>query len=358
MHLLENFSKFEDKIIMALHENRSLTIKQIFLVVNKNSEKKVSYQAIHKAMKNLYDNGVLFKELNNYSLHFNWLNSLKKFSECYFNEGDDSIVFSHQLKSNLVKCLDDKEIIKLKEKVNQIVSNDLINNLNNWYHNYYDEKNVEEKAIFQETNFKNKKILEVGCGTGRITKKLLKKAKHVTAIDNSRECIDFCKKTIKSKKVDFIELGIKDVKILNQKFDIILTSWIGLSHFKDKKEIIENLHDCLNKKSIFLVIDAFEESEYVQILNLVEERKHMNINNINSLKKVIFDVFGNINEKIYSTEYKFPNYEALRQYFIIELQYEGNYKWTEKMEKKLSDYVKNKKNLRINEMFRIIKSIF
>ncbi|MDD3159984.1 MAG: class I SAM-dependent methyltransferase [Candidatus ainarchaeum sp.] len=280
---------------------------------------------------------------------------MKKFSESYSNEKTDSVVFSHELKSNLVKCLDDKEIIKLKEKVNQIVSNDLINNLNNWYNNYYDKENVEEKAIFKETNFVNKKVLEVGCGTGRITKNLLKKAKHVTAIDNCKECIDYCKKKIKSKKVDFIELDVKNVTKLNKKFDIIITSWIGFSHFKDKPEIIKNLHSCLNKNSTLLIIDAFEESEYVKILNLIEEKKHMNISNINFLKKTLFDVFNNLEEKIYSTEYLFPDYNALKQYFIIELQYEGNYKWTDKMEKKLSNYIKTKKNLKINEMFRIIK---
>ena len=85
------------------------------------------------------------------------------------------------------------------------------------------------------------KILELGCGYGRILLKLAKKVKTVIGIDNSRESIQLAKETLKDfKNCEVLEMDAKKLEFPDNYFDKVLCLQNGLSEFKlNKRKLIK-----------------------------------------------------------------------------------------------------------------------
>jgi len=64
-----------------------------------------------------------------------------------------------------------------------------------------DKEHTETKMIQQFVDLSGKRILEIGCGEGRVTSQLTGKAQYITAIDPDAESIKRVKKNIHG--VDF-----------------------------------------------------------------------------------------------------------------------------------------------------------
>ena len=85
------------------------------------------------------------------------------------------------------------------------------------------------------------KILELGCGYGRILLKLTEKAKTVVGIDNSLESILLAKEIIKDfNNCQVFEMDAKKLNFANNYFDKVLCLQNGLSAFKlNKRNLIK-----------------------------------------------------------------------------------------------------------------------
>ncbi len=70
-----------DLLIKILGEEWPLTIKQIHLRVAKESGQSISYQAVHKLVLSLFEEGILQKDANAYSLSFEWIRKMHKSTE-------------------------------------------------------------------------------------------------------------------------------------------------------------------------------------------------------------------------------------------------------------------------------------
>jgi 2-polyprenyl-3-methyl-5-hydroxy-6-metoxy-1,4-benzoquinol methylase len=116
------------------------------------------------------------------------------------------------------------------------------------------------------------KVLEVGCGTGRSSFPLSKKYKNFTAIDISEKYIDYCKNKAKKlqENIKFECSDIADYRP-NTNFDVILLNWIGLHYQKDLNKAIQNIKSLMNKEGILIIIDAYYDTEYVEILQFLRE---------------------------------------------------------------------------------------
>jgi len=76
-------------------------------------------------------------------------------------------------------------------------------------------------------------VLEVGCGTGKNTARLIEIAKHVTAIDLSKEMLTKAREKIKSTHVQFLQTDITNEWIFtNQLYDLISFSLV-LEHIEN-----------------------------------------------------------------------------------------------------------------------------
>ena len=106
-------------------------------------------------------------------------------------------------------------------------------------------KTRDLEAVSLRTTLANIKFdhcLEIGCGTGKNTEWLIKKAKQVTAIDISREMLAKAKQKINADNVKFVQADITtDWAFVNIQYDLVTFSLV-LEH-------IENLQDIFKKVS-------------------------------------------------------------------------------------------------------------
>lgn len=93
-----------------------------------------------------------------------------------------------------------------------------------------DPTNQFIKTILENSDIKNKRILEIGCGSGRITKDLIKYAKSITAIDPDINSLKRAKESITAQNIQFIQGLGEDLSFLKPKnFDLIIYS-LSLHH--------------------------------------------------------------------------------------------------------------------------------
>jgi len=90
------------------------------------------------------------------------------------------------------------------------------------------EKN-EVQALKAMTGWHNKRVLEIGCGNGRLTRRLANLGAQVEAIDPDRKLIAVAKKDVPARLSDRIRFKVGsalDLKYPNQTFDIAVFSWV------------------------------------------------------------------------------------------------------------------------------------
>ena len=97
-----------------------------------------------------------------------------------------------------------------------------------------------------------KTVLEIGCGTGRIAKKIIKQCKKYVGIDISSKTVDVAKNRFKDfNNAFFINedfLKYKDT----EKYDVIFST-LTFMHIKDKKKALNNVFNLLKNKGEFIL---------------------------------------------------------------------------------------------------------
>jgi len=93
-----------------------------------------------------------------------------------------------------------------------------------------DPENNEPRALFSLADFNGQRVLEIGCGDGRLTWRYADKARHVTAIDafegSIARAMDNTPDDLKSR-VEFRHTGFEDFAATNRAgtFDLAILSW-------------------------------------------------------------------------------------------------------------------------------------
>jgi 2-polyprenyl-3-methyl-5-hydroxy-6-metoxy-1,4-benzoquinol methylase len=93
-----------------------------------------------------------------------------------------------------------------------------------------DPENNESRALFALADFTDRRVLEIGCGDGRLTWRYAHKAAHVIAIDpfegSIRRATENTPDDLKSR-VEFRHIGFEDFAAASASsaFDIAILSW-------------------------------------------------------------------------------------------------------------------------------------
>ncbi len=130
---------------------------------------------------------------------------------------------------------------------------------------YFNERVLSGGSLFNEyiempavlkllnDNFIDKRILDIGCGLGIYSKLLSEKGGRVTAIDSSKEMINYAKKLCADLKVEFIHQPFECFISENiEKFDIILGSFM-LSYFEDLILVFSKISKILSSTGICIM---------------------------------------------------------------------------------------------------------
>lgn len=333
-------SKTKSDIITYLLNNPHKTAKQI------SQETKINYKNTHKILNELLDEQIISKKQRSYYLKSQFIESLKKVSDSGLKNYTDYLVIKNNLDlyNTLISLYPEENI---KNDVDELIENWLVKKLDDWYSKNYDLENKEyekiKEIILNRFQTKKLKILEIGSGTGRLASKLAKDFEKVKGIDLEEKYIKYCEKKHKRKNLQFENANIEKYED-KEKYDVILFSWMGLHYQKNIDKIIHNTKKLIKKQGLILIIDAYYETEYIKILQLIREE---NLGEIKLLKEnlnqKLISEFKNLKQEILLTKYTFKDIQEVINNFKIELTLEESRIWTKEDEEKLKKHLLKKK---------------
>lgn len=142
------------------------------------------------------------------------------------------------------------------------------NSYNSWASIYDTNDNKTrdlDKIATIETlsKYKLENVLELGCGTGKNTVFLLKKASRIIGLDFSQKMLNVAKEKINDKRVEFIKADLsKEWNVENNYVDLI-TSSLTLEHIKDLNHIFSQASKKLKQNGLFFICELHPFKQYV-----------------------------------------------------------------------------------------------
>ncbi|MHA1244519.1 MAG: class I SAM-dependent methyltransferase [Candidatus Heimdallarchaeota archaeon] len=132
----------------------------------------------------------------------------------------------------------------------------------------YDVANQRiQQYLTEEINFvlqfikPDMKVLELGCGYGRVVKLLAEKAKTVVGIDTSQESLDLAKGYLGTKSnYELKNMNAEKLDFQNESFDLVIGIQNGISAFKvdSKKLVMESLR--VTKMGGYVLFSSYSEN--------------------------------------------------------------------------------------------------
>ncbi len=125
-----------------------------------------------------------------------------------------------------------------------------------------------KKALQLVGNVKDKKILDVGCGSGIFMIDFAKRGAYVIGIDYSQKMIDIARKELKHYKIPsnqykLVQANATELPFKDQSFDFILTT--GLTDYltdKQDQQFLEEASRVLKKNGTLIVSFPVEKSPF------------------------------------------------------------------------------------------------
>src|SRR5262249_45284994 len=91
-----------------------------------------------------------------------------------------------------------------------------------------DTERNEIKALKQFTDWRGKSVLEIGCGNGRLTRRLARLGAHVQAIDPSQDLIKQARQQLPKSFAGRVRFNVGEsgsLRFANERFDVVLFAW-------------------------------------------------------------------------------------------------------------------------------------
>lgn len=178
---------------------------------------------------------------------------------------------------------------------------------------YYDRDGLELKLLRSKINFFGKKVLDIGCGTGRLSYRILPFVKEVIGVDIEKEAIDICemkkRDNVDSYKAKFQVKDTNNLAFLEKSVDIVIFSW-SIYLILKKERLLTNIKKFLNDGGYVIVLQPiagdFEETlfHFYRRSNLSEFAAHSS----ESLR-LLNKIFNNCSEDILKAFFTFPTIE-------------------------------------------------
>jgi len=202
----------------------------------------------------------------------------------------------------------------------------------------------------EDIDWTNKKVLDVGCGDGKLSMGVLKRtrAKELIGIDLSKEKISKAKE-IQDSRLEFIVSDASNLPFDNEEFDIIFSN-IAFQQFKDKEKSLNEMYRVLKDKGEVIINFIESKSEVLkETIRILEE--DFNIKSNKKESKIIRQDFENIAKK---SKFKIEYCISKKDTFFFKYQpiFFSGYKDTIKSKiKKLSPEKQERHMKKLKKMF-------
>jgi 2-polyprenyl-3-methyl-5-hydroxy-6-metoxy-1,4-benzoquinol methylase len=118
----------------------------------------------------------------------------------------------------------------------------------------WDHNRQYQKHLLKNIPENCRRILDAGCGTGELTKRLTRFSKEVTGIDVSENMINEAKKRNHDERIDYIKISVeKYLEETEKQFDVIIS--IAALHHMNEEEILKIMKTKLTKNGKILILD-------------------------------------------------------------------------------------------------------
>lgn len=109
--------------------------------------------------------------------------------------------------------------------------------------------------LLKNIDFKNKEILEIGCGNGFRTKQLSKiKSTLITAIDPDEKSIAFAKKNYSNKNITYLISKAEKLPFENKQFDLVVFT-LSLHHTQQPRKALQEACRVLKDTGLVVIIE-------------------------------------------------------------------------------------------------------
>jgi len=170
-----------------------------------------------------------------------------------------------------------------------------------------DIKNMEIPTIERFVDLHDKKVLEIGCGDGRISASLAGKSREYTAIDPDIQSIATAVKTIKG--IDFRVGSGENLEFADSSFDVVLFT-LSLHH-QDPRLALKEAHRVLRPQGQLMVLEPSADGELQQFFNIFHDEREVLNNSLNEIKSGLFTLNR---EEYFHTDWTFTDKEDLYNY--------------------------------------------
>lgn len=167
----------------------------------------------------------------------------------------------------------------------------------NLYASLYDQKKTFLDSFESNTlgrlfqNFKGKKVLDIGCGTGRSIGDLKKIGAEVVAADISEEMLKRAKK--KFSDIETVLADICDLPFENESFDAVIAMFL-IVHLRNLDEAFSEVYRVIKPGGVFILSNINQRKAPVLKIGkeeiLIHSFYHMPKNVIGALEKNWFKV--------------------------------------------------------------------
>ncbi|MFW9768847.1 MAG: class I SAM-dependent methyltransferase [Candidatus Thorarchaeota archaeon] len=178
------------------------------------------------------------------------------------------------------------------------------------------EKDIRD--ITELVDVKDKSILEVGCGTGRITFALADRVQELTSIDIDVNAIRNAQQRNVHENVTFLVEDLEDFD-LGRKFDLILSIGVGYMYLRNLPNVVKNISQHLEDDGIALLICSSPNSEYERIVDLLVEEHVKSVSFYNRFEKILSTHFT-FSKKEVKGQLDFSDFDKILRCFQRELK--------------------------------------
>ncbi len=212
------------------------------------------------------------------------------------------------------------------------------------HYDSWTEREVDIPFYKEQVKKYGEPVLELGCGTGRITIPIARKGHEITGLDISKQLLERGKEKAEEEDLDieWIRGDMKDF-YLDRKFNLIFVAFNSIHHIltlEDMEKVLKNVKEHLKPDGRFIIEffnpdldilnrDPTEEHDVIEYedpkgrgkVKITESTNYERANQIMHLKW-FYELDGKVKEKEWSIRVWFPKeVEAIIKYNGLEIEH-------------------------------------